>query len=72
MNTKHPYCTAIIVAAGKGTRMGGRVSKQFLLLEGREILAHTIDAFEKSPLINRIVPVSYTHLDVYKRQERKD
>ena len=58
MNTKHPYCTAIIVAAGKGTRMGGRVSKQFLLLEGREILAHTIDAFEKSPLINRIVLVA--------------
>lgn len=37
----------IIVAAGKGVRMGGPVPKQFMLLNGRPILMHTIDAFKK-------------------------
>lgn len=38
---------ALIVAGGKGTRIGGPVSKQFLPLCGRPILLHTIDAFLK-------------------------
>ncbi len=36
---------AIIVAAGRGTRMGGDVPKQWRLLAGQPVLAHTIDAF---------------------------
>lgn len=36
---------AIIVAGGKGTRMHSRVPKQFMLLEDKTVLAHTIDAF---------------------------
>lgn len=35
----------IIVAGGKGMRMGGDVPKQFALLKGRPVLMHTIDAF---------------------------
>lgn len=38
-------CYAIIVAGGKGTRMGAQVPKQFLPLDGRPVLMHTIDAF---------------------------
>ncbi|WP_321333532.1 2-C-methyl-D-erythritol 4-phosphate cytidylyltransferase [uncultured Bacteroides sp.] len=36
---------AIIVAGGKGLRMGGDLPKQFLLLAGKPVLMHTIEAF---------------------------
>lgn len=36
---------AVIVAGGKGLRMGNDVPKQFLLLQGKPILMHSIDAF---------------------------
>jgi len=36
---------AIIVAGGKGTRMGGELPKQFLPLKGKPILMHTLEAF---------------------------
>ncbi len=36
---------AIIVAGGSGSRMQSKTPKQFLLLAGRPILMHTIDAF---------------------------
>ena len=35
----------IIVAGGKGQRMGSSVPKQFLLLCGKPVLMHTIEAF---------------------------
>ena len=37
--------TAIIVAGGTGQRMGSVVPKQFLEIEGKSILLHTIDQF---------------------------
>ena len=48
-------CTAIIMAAGKGKRMQTAVSKQFLSVCGKEILAWTVDVFEKSPLVDTIL-----------------
>ena len=36
--------TALIVAAGSGSRMGGDVPKQFRLLAGKSVLAHAVDA----------------------------
>ena len=48
-------CTAIIMAAGKGKRMQTAVSKQFLPVCGKEILAWTVDVFEKSPLVDNIL-----------------
>jgi 2-C-methyl-D-erythritol 4-phosphate cytidylyltransferase len=47
--------SAIIPAAGQGTRMSAGVPKQFLLLNGRPILEHTIGAFQNSGLIDSIV-----------------
>lgn len=38
-------CYAVIVAGGSGSRMGGEVAKQFLMLGDKPILLHTIDAF---------------------------
>ena len=39
--------TVIIVAGGKGLRMGGDLPKQFLPLHGKPVLMHTIEAFYK-------------------------
>ena len=54
----YPYCTAIIMAGGTGTRMGGEISKQFLCINGKEILAYTIDVFEQCEKIQEIIVVS--------------
>ena len=53
-----PICTAVIVAAGKGKRMGTEISKQFLPLRGKEILAHTVEKFEHAENIRDIVLVT--------------
>jgi 2-C-methyl-D-erythritol 4-phosphate cytidylyltransferase len=45
---------AIIVAAGRGTRLSGPVAKQFLPLGGRPILRRTLETFDGSPLIDTI------------------
>lgn len=40
--------TAIILAAGNGSRMKSNIKKQYILLAGKPILWHTINAFENS------------------------
>lgn len=53
-----PICTAVIVAAGKGKRMGTEISKQFLPLGGKEILAHTVEKLEQAAGIRDIILVT--------------
>ncbi|MDX5340863.1 MAG: 2-C-methyl-D-erythritol 4-phosphate cytidylyltransferase [Cyclobacteriaceae bacterium] len=36
---------AILVAGGRGTRMGGPISKQYLSIGGKPVLMHTLEAF---------------------------
>jgi 2-C-methyl-D-erythritol 4-phosphate cytidylyltransferase len=48
---------AIIVAAGQGTRMGGKRPKQFLELAGTPIIFHTLKAFERCDAIQEIIVV---------------
>lgn len=47
----------IIVAAGSGSRMGSELPKQFLLLDGRPILIHTLERFHRWDPNIRIVVV---------------
>ena len=49
--------SAIIPAAGQGTRMGSSTPKQFLLLNGQPILHHTLRAFETCGLVNSVTLV---------------
>lgn len=52
----------IIVAGGSGSRMRSAVPKQFLLLNGKPVLMHTIEAFEQSeakPAIILVLPAAY-------------
>lgn len=46
---------ALIPAAGSGSRMGVSEKKPYLSLEGKPILAHTLIAFERCPLIDEVV-----------------
>ena len=36
----------IIVAGGKGLRMGGDLPKQFIPMAGKPVLMHTLEAFQ--------------------------
>jgi 2-C-methyl-D-erythritol 4-phosphate cytidylyltransferase len=48
------HIAALIPAAGNGQRMGGPIAKQFLPLQGREVLARTLDVFEACVAINEV------------------
>lgn len=48
--------TAIIVAGGSGSRIGGPIPKQFLLLAGRPVLMHTLERFRASDRIILVLP----------------
>ena len=45
---------AIIFAGGSGKRMGAGMPKQFLEINGKPIIIHTLDNFQNSPLIDKI------------------
>ncbi|HSD94310.1 MAG TPA: 2-C-methyl-D-erythritol 4-phosphate cytidylyltransferase [Syntrophales bacterium] len=48
---------AIVPAAGSGNRMGRELSKQYLSLGGMPILVHTLNVFEKCPLVDALLVV---------------
>jgi 2-C-methyl-D-erythritol 4-phosphate cytidylyltransferase len=49
--------TAIIVAAGSGTRIDSPTPKQFLEILGKPIILHTLERFEACPAVDEIVVV---------------
>lgn len=52
-----PETVALIVAAGRGSRMPGDVPKQYRQLQGRAILRHVLEAFAAHPGISGICTV---------------
>ena len=46
----------LIVAAGRGTRAGGEIPKQWQLLRGKPVLAHTLAAFAGMRIVLAIHP----------------
>jgi 2-C-methyl-D-erythritol 4-phosphate cytidylyltransferase len=76
MNNDNIY--AVIVAGGQGTRMGTAMPKQFLELEGRPVLHHTLQAFiDALPGIHLILvlpahQVSYAQMILQTFPERID
>ena len=50
-------CTAIVLSAGQGKRMGTAIQKQYIELSGKPIIFYTLDAFQKSTIIDDIVLV---------------
>lgn len=55
MNNVKPYVTAIILAAGNGSRMGEKTTKQRITLCGESILHRTVKAFAFCSEIDYIV-----------------
>lgn len=54
---KNTYVSCIIAAAGAGSRIGGDVSKQFLCLDGKPIVAHTLEKFQSCIKVDEIILV---------------
>lgn len=48
---------AVIVAAGRGARMGGDLPKQYQEFAGKMVLAHTVEALASHPRIGELVVV---------------
>lgn len=52
---KLPKVTAIIVAGGKGERMGTPYNKIFAEINGHPMISYTLEAFELCPFISEII-----------------
>ncbi len=50
--------TAIVLAAGKGSRMHSDIPKQYLCVHGKEILYYSLNAFEQCKDVDEIVLVT--------------
>ena len=58
MEEKKKYCTAVVLAAGNGKRMGSQIPKQFMPLDGKPVLWYSLQVLEQSPLIDEVVLVT--------------
>lgn len=47
----------ILLAGGVGKRMGAEIPKQFIEVDRKPIIVHTIEKFQRNPLIEKIVVV---------------
>ncbi len=66
---KNHHVSVIIAAAGMSNRMGSKINKQFIAINGKPILAHTIEKFEKSRYIDEIILVAKEEEIDYCRKE---
>ncbi|MEG6566678.1 2-C-methyl-D-erythritol 4-phosphate cytidylyltransferase [Thermoanaerobacterium saccharolyticum] len=63
------FISAIVVAAGKGRRMGTKLNKVFLKLNGKPVLYYTLNTFEKLSELDEIVlVVSNDDIDYCRRE----
>ncbi len=65
------FVTAIIVAAGNSTRMGGNISKQFISIKEKTVIEHTLTSFENCNVIDEVVIVARQQ-DIAKIKEISD
>ena len=49
------HLTAIILAAGSGTRMGSTVTKQWIEIENEPVFVHSLRAFDKCSAVKEII-----------------
>ena len=56
----------IVVAAGSGSRMGGELPKQYLRLEGKPVIVHTLERFRLfDPEIKMVVVLATAHKELW-------
>ena len=56
-------CTAIVLAAGRGSRMKSDVAKQYMILNGKPIMWYALHAIEESDVIDDCILVAGTTVD---------
>lgn len=69
MKQPHKHCTAIVLSAGQGTRMGSAVQKQYIELEGKPVIYYTLSAFQDSGIIDDIILVVGSGQEQFVREE---
>lgn len=63
------HCTAIVLAAGRGRRMGTKTAKQYLELQGKPVLAYALEVFEQSSVIDDILLITgEDHIDYCEKE----
>ncbi len=62
-------CTAIVLVAGQGKRMGTKVQKQYLEISGKPVLSYSLEVFQKSGIIDEIILVVGEGQEEYCRKE---
>lgn len=65
-------CTAIVLAAGSGKRMGTKIHKQYLELAGKPVLYYSLHAFECAECIQDIILVTGAGEETYCKREIVD
>ncbi len=63
------HVSVIIAAAGMSNRMGSKINKQFIAIDNKPILAHTIGKFEECKYIDDIIVVCKEEEVEYCRKE---
>ena len=62
-------CTAIVLAAGNGSRMKSGVAKQYMLLRGRPLIWYALHAVEESSVIDDCILVTGAEDISYVKEE---
>lgn len=68
MKKNKKRCTAIVLAAGQGKRMGSAVQKQYIELNEKPVICYTLDNFEQSEIIDNIIMVVGAGQEEYVRE----
>ena len=69
MKKNKKKCTAIVLAAGQGKRMGSVVQKQYIELNDKPVICYTLDNFEQSEIIDNIIMVVGEGQEEYVRKD---
>lgn len=67
--SKRAFCSAVVVAGGKGTRMESSINKVFMDIAGKQAIVRVLETFEENEFINEIILVaSQRDIDYCKKQ----
>lgn len=62
-------CTAIVLAAGQGKRMGTKIQKQYLEIQGKPVLYYSLNVFQDSDIIDEVILVVGENQEEYCKKE---
>ena len=68
-NDTKKRCAAIVLSAGQGKRMGASVQKQYIEIEGKPVIYHTLRTFQASDVIDDVVLVVGEGQEQYVRED---